>query len=300
MLMMSGYIAVLGGLGLLYLFSVYRQFLWGSSFGPEIGLGAFLIMAVVQLFGIAFITPAISAGAISGEQERQTFDLLWCTSLKPAGIVLGKLFASVAYLLLVMLASMPLYTIMFFFGGLAPGAVALIALLYMCSGLTYSAIGIMFSTLTRRTTFATVLTYSTVIFIIVGTLVVSGIQWGFAMRQPASPSQPWLLPPKLLYLNPMVALFSALPGFGGSLPMPFNIGRITPVLRYHGSVAPPPAPVLAPAWQYHLAFDGLIIVVCVALSILMMSPTGPRSRLLSRRHRSREDGISRTGEADKS
>jgi len=274
MLMTSGYIAVLGGLGLLYLSAVYREFLSGSSFAPEIGLTAFVLMAVVQLLGIAFVTPAISAGAISGEHERQTFDLLWCTSLTPAGIILGKLFASVAYLLFVMLASTPVYTIMFFFGGLAPGAVALMVLLYVASGLTYSAIGIVFSTLTRRTTFATILTYSTVVFLLVGTLVISGIQWNFLMRKPALATQPWVLPPKLLYLNPIVALLSALPGFGGgSLPLPFSLGRVTPVLMYHGSAPPPPAPVLWPAWQYHLVMDGVIIVACVAAAIWLVNPT---------------------------
>src|SRR6476660_5789014 len=55
-------------------------------------LGKFLlgIIVVFQMFFVALLSPAFTAGIITGEREKQTFDLLMTTLLRPRSIILGK------------------------------------------------------------------------------------------------------------------------------------------------------------------------------------------------------------------
>ena len=50
------------------------------------------------------VVPAFTAGAVAGERERHTFELLYTTPLSPFSIVAGKVIASTGYLLLLLVA----------------------------------------------------------------------------------------------------------------------------------------------------------------------------------------------------
>lgn len=282
-LLIVGYVASLGAVVLLYFSSQLPSLLSGHLFGPELGLNVYNLLAFFQLLLISFIIPAISAGAICGEKERQTFDLLWCTRLTARSIVLGKLAASIAYLLLVVVATIPLYSLIFLFGGLAPGALLLTLAVYIFTGLLFAAVSIFCSSITNRTTVATVLAYALVFFLLVGTVVAAAVEWHVISRQPPDPARPWRMPPKVLYLNPLVAMLSVLPGNNVRIPIPYiymsSFGSLRPVLVYHGATPPPPPPKVAPAWQYNFALDILLVTLLVCLSILLIDPMGPVSRL---------------------
>ena len=62
-----------------------------------------LIMTVLVLFFV----PALCAGAIAGERERQTLATLQVTLLRPRSILLGKVVAALAYLVLLIVAALP-------------------------------------------------------------------------------------------------------------------------------------------------------------------------------------------------
>src|SRR3990172_3223393 len=76
-----------------------RQLLGKIVFGGVVGM---------ELLLVCFITPAFTVGAISGERERQTYDLLRTTLLPARSLVLGKLTAAMSFVLLLLLASLPL------------------------------------------------------------------------------------------------------------------------------------------------------------------------------------------------
>ncbi|MCK9910255.1 ABC transporter permease subunit, partial [Microbacteriaceae bacterium K1510] len=69
----------------------------------------FMLTAALQYGLLCFIAPALSAGAISGERERQTLHVLLTTQLTPQRIVLSKLMTSLAFIFLLFIASLPLY-----------------------------------------------------------------------------------------------------------------------------------------------------------------------------------------------
>lgn len=68
---------------------------------------------------LALLAPSFAAGGICGEKERLTYEMLLATPLRPAAIVLGKLVASLGYLGLLMIASLPIVMLCLPLGGLS-------------------------------------------------------------------------------------------------------------------------------------------------------------------------------------
>ena len=59
----------------------------------------FPVLAVAQVCIVALITPIITASSISGEKERQTFDIMLTTCMSPMAIVFGKVVSAVIRIL---------------------------------------------------------------------------------------------------------------------------------------------------------------------------------------------------------
>jgi ABC-2 type transport system permease protein len=144
--------------------------LGGYSAGPDRQyLGKFVFGSVVgiELLLVCFICPAFTVGAISGERERQTYDLLRTTLLRARALVTGKLISAMSYVMLLLVAALPLQSLAFLLGGIAPEEVAIATLLLLSTAFLYSAAGIFFSSIMRRTLGATILTYA---FVLLDTL----------------------------------------------------------------------------------------------------------------------------------
>jgi ABC-2 type transport system permease protein len=125
-------------------------------------IGKFVFGAVVgiELLLVCFIAPAFTAGAISGERERQTYDLLRTTLLTARSLVIGKLVSALSYILLLLVAAFPLQSLAFLLGGVAPEEVLIATGLLVATSFLFGTSGIFFSSLMRRTLGATVLTYA--------------------------------------------------------------------------------------------------------------------------------------------
>ncbi len=70
----------------------------------------FITFSMVQLALLAFVVPGLTSGSISAEREKQTLNVLLVTRLKPLGIVLGKMVSSCSFMVIILLATLPLYT----------------------------------------------------------------------------------------------------------------------------------------------------------------------------------------------
>ena len=69
---------------------------------------------------ILMIAPALASGVISSEREKQTMELLVTTPISTLGLLIAKLLGSLAYVFLLIFASVPLMSIVFAFGGVGP------------------------------------------------------------------------------------------------------------------------------------------------------------------------------------
>lgn len=88
-------------------------------------VGRFLFQAMVLLLitAVIFLVPSTAAVSIVSERERQTFQLLQVTQLSAFQLVLGKLLASISYLMILMVVALPMASIPLLFGGATFGDV---------------------------------------------------------------------------------------------------------------------------------------------------------------------------------
>ena len=197
------YLLLLAG----FSYGVYRVTLSAGFFGsgmplsPMIGQALFVAIANLSLFFVAFLTPALTASAISSEHEKLTLEMLQATPLNAHTILLGKLISAGGYIFLLLFAAIPIASLIFTFGGVAPGDMLRAALVILATGLTFGTIGLFFSAWRQRTIQAIALTYLTVLLFIGGSYVIFVFS-GIMMQG---------LPPRyILILNPFSALGSIL------------------------------------------------------------------------------------------
>jgi ABC-type transport system involved in multi-copper enzyme maturation permease subunit len=131
--------------------------------GPEgqiVGKIVFGGIVGIELFLVCFIAPAFTAGAISGERERRTYDLLRTTLLPARSLVMGKLTSALSFIVLLLLAAVPLQSLAFLLGGVAPEEVLIALGILVTTAIAFGTVGVFFSALMQRTLGASVLTYT--------------------------------------------------------------------------------------------------------------------------------------------
>ncbi len=181
----------------------------------------------VMLGLVLFFVPALTAGSIAGERERQTLHPLQVTLLRPRGILIGKVLAGSSFMLLLLFAALPVMMVAYLLGGIRPidglkgvGIICVIAILLTLMVTALSA-------LTRRVQTATLLAYGfTALLVLLGpllyfTLRVADGSHGNDIENP---------PAILLALNPITIVADATAGensssFGNSTSTPLGFAR---------------------------------------------------------------------------
>ena len=107
----------------------------------------------------SLMAPSFAAGAITGEKERKTYEMLLASPLRPAAIVLGKLIASLAYLAVLIFSSLPIVMLCLPLGGVSPYEVLAAYLGLIVSVITFGMIGIACSSYFQRTAASLVVSY---------------------------------------------------------------------------------------------------------------------------------------------
>ncbi len=107
----------------------------------------------------AMMAPSFAAGAITGEKERQTYEMLLASPLRPGAIVLGKLIASLTHIAVLIFASLPIVMLCLPLGGVNVGELVAAYLALMVSVITFSMISIACSSYFKRTAASLVVSY---------------------------------------------------------------------------------------------------------------------------------------------
>jgi ABC-type transport system involved in multi-copper enzyme maturation permease subunit len=154
------YLSVLGLLGLVFLVRA-NAFSGGSRVFllSQTGAQLYALLSFVQLAWIVFIAPAFTSTSINGEKERQTFDLLLCSKLSAFSLLTGKLIAGLANVLLLIAASIPLFSLVFFLGGVAPSQVFAMLLICAMTAIVAGTFGLFCSTIFQRPNVSTSIAY---------------------------------------------------------------------------------------------------------------------------------------------
>ncbi len=262
------YLLVMGLLGFTYL---ERDSAFSGGYQgyllSQIGTNLYTLLAFVQLFLIVFIVPAFTSTAINGEKERQTFDLLLCSKLSAFSLLAGKLVAGIANALLLIAASIPLFSLVFFFGGVAPIEVLKALLVFVVTAIVTGMFSLFCSTIVRRPPVSTAIAYAFCVLWMFAPWVAFLLSLGGGYYGNAR----WLiLIQSLSVWNPISALMSTLANG------PSGIGLYLLPL-------PTPNLIISPLKTYIL-LSLLITIILFLLSMVLVKPN-PLGRLRSLKKR---------------
>lgn len=157
MLIVIGYVAALLVTALLFLtpFLGDRVTMANLDKGPE----CFMTLLGAQFVLLILIAPAMTSGAIAGERERQTLDLLLVTNTRSFRIVTGKALESFALLSLLILCGLPVTGLCLLTGGVSVGQILAGELFLLAVAFACVSVGVFCSALSRSTVLSGVLSY---------------------------------------------------------------------------------------------------------------------------------------------
>lgn len=138
-----------------------------------IGQSIFRGVIIAEMLLVTFIAPALTMNAISGEVERQTYDLLLATPLSGWAILTGKVGAAIAYVLLLVLSALPVVSLAFVFGGVSATGVLQAQVSVLMAALLFATIGVCCSSLTSRSLRSVALSYMITIAVCLLPIVVA-------------------------------------------------------------------------------------------------------------------------------
>jgi ABC-type transport system involved in multi-copper enzyme maturation permease subunit len=113
----------------------YRELAMAAS-------GAFEAISYLQIFLICVLAPVFMAGAIAQESSPRTWEVLLTTPMTAVQIVLGNLFGRLFFVVALLAASLPLFALTQYFGGVPGSSIFLSYLIAACAALLVGAIAI--------------------------------------------------------------------------------------------------------------------------------------------------------------
>lgn len=248
-LIISLYLLIIGGLCLGYVYLRWRHM--PGFYQPGRSREIFIILSMFQLILLAFVTPGLTSGAISAEREKQTLNVLLVTRLKPLGIVVGKMVSSCAFMVLLLIATLPLYNVILLYGGFSPGQMLGVFAFYLVTVLLFGSVGMACSVFFQRTGSSTVAAYGIVFAVMVGTVLLGGFIYEVA-RVPGPVPAPVPLASQVLQdLNPPMVMLRIL-GEDASIGPPRDLGL--------------------PYWGIYTAFCLLVSVLLLLWSAAWLKP----------------------------
>jgi len=167
----------------------------------RIGRDLFEWILLVMTCLVLFFVPGLTAGAVAGERERQTLQPLQVTLLRPRSILIGKMIAAVAYLVLLIVAALPLMAMCSLLGGVRLVDIVRGTIGVILTAVALSAMVVCISTFAKRVQSATVLAYAFTVLLLASGPLAYGMASVLDARSPHDQTQ---APAFLLAINPIV------------------------------------------------------------------------------------------------
>ncbi len=154
-LTLAAYVGLLG----LVVYAAWPQQTRLDITNPQAAIRLVNMFFLGQYLLAALMAPTFAAGAITGEKERRTYEMLLAAPLRPWAIVLGKLLASLAHLGLVIFCSLPIVMLCLPLGGTSVYEVLAVYLAILLAVATFGMISLTCSSFFRRTAASLVVSY---------------------------------------------------------------------------------------------------------------------------------------------
>jgi ABC-type transport system involved in multi-copper enzyme maturation permease subunit len=138
-------------------------------------LGQYVLMSLM--------VPSFAAGSITGEKERQTYEMLLASPMRPHAIVTGKLAAALCHLAVLVIASLPIVMLCLPLGGVSLYEVLATYFAMAMSVITFGMICLTASSYFTRTLAALVVSYLIILpMVMLGVMVYGLLQEAGAFR----------------------------------------------------------------------------------------------------------------------
>ena len=111
----------------------------------------------------SLMAPSFCAGAISGEKERMTYEMLLASPIRPESIVMGKLVAALTHLAILIFTSLPIVMLCLPLGGVSFYEVLAAYLALIASVITFGMISVACGSFFSRTSASLVVSYLTIL-----------------------------------------------------------------------------------------------------------------------------------------
>jgi len=129
------------------------------------------VLAVTQLIILGIVVPVRTASSISGEKERQTFDIMMTTGMTPFSIILGKVMTAIVQSMFFVVASMPVMALSFVIGGMSWSYLFWFLGVALLVSVFAASIGILCSSLCKKSISAVIMSYAFYIVFFIGTVL---------------------------------------------------------------------------------------------------------------------------------
>ena len=204
-LMIFFYVALLSA-GALFIFNINVKEAYFNGVNLESIVYFYIGMAVIQAILLMFIVPALTSTAICAEREKQTLEVLLSTKMSTLSIISGKLMASISRVIVLIICTMPIYSITFLIGGVNLGNILELSLFFIVTTIFVGSIGVFISTFVKTSKVATAVAYGVTLFVFVGIVILTYIIIFFSVTKGVKPQDIRL--PIFSYLSPTIGFVS--------------------------------------------------------------------------------------------
>ncbi len=152
----------------------------------------------------SLMAPSFAAGSITGEKERQTYEMLLASPLRPEAVLLGKLLASLCHLALLIFCSLPIVMLCLPLGGTSFYELLASYVVLILSIATFGMISLACSGFFGRTSAALVVSYMLIL-----PLAIVGASTWYQLGTAPTAARLWLA----FFVLPLLTLFVCVPLF---------------------------------------------------------------------------------------
>jgi len=123
------------------------------------------VIAIGELLMVSMFAAAFTAASLTVEKEKNTWEVLFATTLKPWQIAVGKITGSLSFLLLLVISGLPALAALFLLGGVRGSEVLAVAGVLVLTVLYLGMIGLLVSSMMYRSYRAVIFTYAIVLVV---------------------------------------------------------------------------------------------------------------------------------------
>lgn len=266
-LMLFSYITIISA-GVLIYYNFFSKELYATGINISSTITLYILMAVVQAVLLMVLVPSLTATSICSEREKQTLDILLSTKLTPLQIVLGKLFAASNKVIIILICTLPIYSIATLMGGIKILNVVQLIIFFIINTIFVGSIGVLISTYSKTSRSATTLNYAIIIGIYIGILAFVYFLFVFRMLKGGNFNNYEMS--KLVYLSPVV-------GFASLLSNQLGVSDFRYIFIELG--------LSSKAEYISIAIQIVISIICILLAARKLNPLNEKKIKISRRNK---------------